>query len=221
MDDPRDDLGRALDRALNGDNAAARDLVRALRPVIQARVTRVLLRYRGSARGRPVREQVDDLVQHVFVALFADGARELRAHDPALGLGLAGYVGLIAERDALSVLRSRRQSPFTEEPVDGEELAEEGVTAPTPERSAMDRDLLRRVVGQLREELSVKGAAIFEMLIVEERPVEQVCAAMQMTPDAVYAWRSRIAKRARAIARDLAPDSSARATVRREEAPRA
>lgn len=192
--------------------------MRALRPVIQARVTRVLLRYRGAARGRTVSQEVDDLVQQVFAGLFADGAKELRAHDPALGLGLAGFVGLVAERDALSLLRSRRQSPFTEEPTDGEALAGSAGAWPSPEREALDRELLRRVVETLRGELSAKGAAIFEMLVVEERPVEEVCAAMGMSTDAVYAWRSRIAKRARAIAKELS-DSPRPARIAEGEAP--
>lgn len=100
-----EDLLVALDRTLAGDQSAAGELVRAIRPAIQARVVRVLLAYRGTARGRPPRQDLDDLVQHVFVQLLADGARDLRAYDRTMGLAFLGYIGMLAEREALSVLR--------------------------------------------------------------------------------------------------------------------
>jgi hypothetical protein len=43
-------------------------------------------------------------------------------------------------------------------------------------------------------------------LILEEQSVEHVCKVMGMTQDAVFQWRSRIAKRAREIAAGLLPE---------------
>src|SRR5262245_25583265 len=95
-------------RAARRDPAAARELVKLLHPVVQARVARVLWRTRGAA-GRDLRQEVEDMSQDVFAFLFQDGARALRAWEPERGLSLANFVGLLAERRTLSTLRSARQ----------------------------------------------------------------------------------------------------------------
>src|SRR5262245_62231248 len=95
-------------RALSDDRAALAELARQLAPIIRARIARVLRR-RASA-GQP-RCALDDLTQEVFVRLFASERRALRAWDPARGLSLASFVGLIAEREASSALYSQRRMP--------------------------------------------------------------------------------------------------------------
>ena len=102
-----------LDQALAGDVAATRRLVAAIMPIVQARVARTLVRRRGGS-GRDARQEVQDLAQDVFAALFADDGKVLRAWDPVRGLTLASFCGLVAEREAASILRSGRRSPWTE-----------------------------------------------------------------------------------------------------------
>jgi len=59
-------------------------------------VGRKLLFYRNrSAAGRDVRQEVADLIQEVFMALFADDARVLRSWQPERGLSLDNFVGLV------------------------------------------------------------------------------------------------------------------------------
>lgn len=178
-------------------------LVQELRPVIQTRVVRVLLAQKTLARGRDVRQDVEDLVQQVFVALFADEGRTLRQWDPGRGMSLRSFVGCVAERDARSVLRSRRQSPWTEEPTLDEDI-EQPVTSASPESEAHRRQLLATVLERLRARLSERGLALFQLLVVEEQPVDEVCAAMAMKAEAVYQWRCRLTRMTRAIADELA-----------------
>ena len=98
-----------LERALAGDDAAIGRVVRAFTPLIQVRVTRVLLRHRGRA-GRDARQEVADLTQEILCLLFANDARVLRMWDAARGLSLTNYVGLVAEREAGHIVRSGRRS---------------------------------------------------------------------------------------------------------------
>jgi DNA-directed RNA polymerase specialized sigma24 family protein len=195
-------------KAISGDADASRTLVRDLAPIIQARVARALVRRRGGS-GRDVRQEVEDITQEIFVALFSDEGRVLRAWDPARGLSLANFVGLVAEREAASILRSGRRSPWTDSPSEMQEIEDAAPPAPALEASLASRELLGRLVERVRESLSPRGLELFFRLIVDEEPVESVCATTQMTPDAVYAWRSRLAKLVRTLATELSDPASA------------
>lgn len=192
-----------LEQALSGDAAATRQLVAALMPVVQARVARTLVRRRGGS-GRDARQEVQDLAQDVFAALFADGGKVLRAWDPARGLSLASWCGLVAEREAASILRSGRRSPWTEAATELDELEKSLGEVPDVEGRVSSREQLARLVDRLREALSPRGLELFHRLIVEEESVECVCASTGMSSDAVYAWKSRITKVVRKLAADFA-----------------
>lgn len=192
-----------LDHALAGDPAATRKLVGVLMPVVQARVARTLVRRRG-ASGRDVRQEVEDLAQEVFIALFADGEKVLRAWEPSRGLSLASFCGLIAEREAASILRSGRRSPWTDAATELDDLETALAEVPDVEVRVSSREQLARLVDRLREALSPRGLELFHRLVVEEESVESVCAATGMTSDAVYAWKSRIGKVVRKLAAEMA-----------------
>jgi RNA polymerase sigma-70 factor (ECF subfamily) len=188
--------------ALADDRAALAELARRLAPVIRARIARVLRR-RASA-GQP-RCALDDLTQEVFVRLLACDRRALRAWDPDRGLSLASFVGLIAEREASSVLDSQRRTPRS----DGLELhgdVEElhGSLEPTSERQQIARDLLAKLYERLGPWLSPRGRELFQMLYVQQEPLDVVAKRFAMPPSAVYAWRSRVGKRARELLDELA-----------------
>ncbi|MEP7126193.1 MAG: hypothetical protein ABJE95_34995 [Byssovorax sp.] len=189
-----------IQKALDGERDAARSLVDELSPVIQARIVRSLARRSEAAGGRDVRQEVRDLTQHMFLLLFADGGRVLRQWDPARGSSLQNFVGLVVEREAASILRRRRRNPWGEHPTEDEDFERMSHAAPGPESQTISRDLLRRAIVRARARLSDRGLALFQWIIVEDRSVEEVCALANMTPEAVYAWRSRLARLLREIA---------------------
>ena len=202
------ELGPELVReALAGDGAAVNALVDALTPVIQARVARALLRRQSAARGRNVRQEVEDLAQEVFLALFASDGKALRAWDPARGLSLLNFAGLLAERQVASILRSGRRSPWTEDPTLNEELDGDPDEGGDPEGRAASREMFGLLLARLREELSPQGLHLFQQLLVAQRPVQEVCAETGMTANAVYAWKSRLGKLVRKLAKDIVSDS--------------
>ena len=187
-----------FEAALGGDPRAVRVLVAVLRPVIQSEIAATLARSRGRARGRSLAQDVDDFVQEVFANLFADDAKELRRWRPELS-PLTAFVRGVAFCDAISILRSRTRSPYTEDPVEPEAFDPVPRSEPSPERLALERTFLVQIVEAVRAELGARGAAVFELLVLRERPVSEVCHTLQMSEDAVYAWRSRIGKLARQI----------------------
>lgn len=199
-----DDRARAALRgALEGDREALEGLVEALTPVIQARVARALLRRRGSANGRDVRQEIEDLTQEVFLALFAKDAKVLRAWSPERGASLLNFVGLVAEREVASVLRSGRRSPWTEDPTLDEGLERASAVSEGPEPAVQSRELLEALLDGLRARLSPKGLGLFHRLFVDQGTVEEVSAETGMTADALYAWRSRLGRVVRELAAEL------------------
>jgi hypothetical protein len=184
-----------------GDEPPASGLIRALAPVIRVRALKVLLRFDRGTEGGRVGRQVDRLAQDVWARLRRQSWQALRKWTPACGLGLFAWVGLVAECEVIERLHSR-QSPV-EGPLNHDEEEEHAACSPAgarPELELAPRELLIRVVHALRAELNPRGAAIFELLIIQEHPVEHVCTVMGMTQDAVLQWRGRIARRARDMA---------------------
>ena len=171
-------------------------------PVVHVRVARALARHRQPSRDTA--QEVEDLSQDVFAALFADDAKVLRSWDPDRGLSLRNFVGLVAERHAGATLKSHRRSPWTESPADLFEIEIELGEDEGPGLALESRDFLETLFDRVRESLTPRGIELFELLVVREEPVEAVCASTKMTPDAVYAWRSRLIKVTRALAAELA-----------------
>jgi RNA polymerase sigma-70 factor (ECF subfamily) len=199
-------------RALAGEEPALTRLVQRLTPVIQSRVARgLLLRRTGRAAGRDIRQEVEDFTQEIFLALFADGGKVLRSWQPERGLSLLNFVGLVAERQTASILRSGKRSPWQEEPTLTEDLHE-----PAPERGPEEitasREQLKLLLHRLSEELSPLGRHLFDLLFLRELPLEEVMRQTEMSADAVYAWRSRLRRLA---GRLLAETSESRVDSRR------
>lgn len=189
--------------ALTGDAAAVRELVDALTPIVQCRVAKALLRRGASARGRTIRQEVEDLTQEVFEALFVNDGRVLRTWEPDKGLTLAGFVGLVAERHVASILRSRRRSPWTEDPTEVGVLELDAGRTPGPERQLASRQMTQELARRMKAALSPLGFRVFRLLFCDEQTPDAVCSELSMSADAVYAWRSRIRKTARVLAADL------------------
>lgn len=192
-----------VERALAGDEVTLNGLVATLTPVVQARVARgLLLRRVGTAAGRSVRQEVEDLAQEIFLLLFADGGKVLRSWQPERGLTLVNFVGLVAERQTASILRSGRRSPWKEDPTLPEEL-DILVADEAPEAVTASREQLRLLFARLGEELSPLGRHLFHLLFVRELAVEEVVRETALSPDAVYAWRSRLRRLARRLLSEL------------------
>ena len=199
-----DELAGLVRRALDGDPASIRALVDRLTPVVQARVARGLFRREPSAGGRNVRQEIEDFTQDVFLSLFRDDCRALRAWDPARGLSLENFVGLLAQHQVASLLRTGRSSPWVDLPTEVEILDRTAAGAPAPDELAASREMLQSLQARLASKLSPRGLELFWTLLVREESVEAVCARTGMTPDAVYAWRSRLARLVRSLAAELA-----------------
>jgi len=190
MDD--DEIQEEVRSALAGDEAALTRLVRKLTPVIQSRVARGLLQWRkGLAAGRDVRQEVEDIAQDIFLHLFADDGKVLRNWQPERGLSLLNFVGLVAKCQTTSILRSGKRSPWKDDPTLFEDFNEPARES-NPEERAVSREQRTLLLDRLTEELSPLGWHLFDLLFLQELPIEEVTRQTGMSPDAVYKWRSRL-----------------------------
>lgn len=203
-----------LEVALSGDTSALAELVDRLTPVVQTRVARSLRR-RDRLGSRSVRQEVEDLSQEVFVALFADDAKVLRSWDPARGLSLANFVGFVAERQVASILRTGKRNPWREDPTLTEEL-DGADPAPDPHHAATSRQILRRLLLRLEEVLSPLGRHLFELIYLQEKSVSEVERETGLGSDAVYAWRSRLRRLARRNLAELTSESERQERIPRQ-----
>ena len=175
-----------------------------LTPVIQARVARTLLARRFRlAGGRDVRQEVEDLSQDVFLALFSRDGRVLRTWQAERGLSLENFVGLIAERQVLVVPAQPRRNPRKEDPLLSADELEPPTLGSDPEVTAASREHLALLLDRLREELSPLGWRLFELLFIQELSQAEVEAASGLSADAVYAWRSRLRRLAQKLLAEM------------------
>ncbi|MCH9648987.1 MAG: sigma-70 family RNA polymerase sigma factor [Deltaproteobacteria bacterium] len=190
-----------LQLALSGRSDYLGKLVERWTPVIQARVVRVLKR-QGYAGGPRIQQEVEEFVQQVFVSLFESRGEALRAWKPERGLSLDNWVGLIAERQVLSLVRTRKRNPWTEEPVVMAEL--DGASQePGPEDQALSRDVLGRLLDRLQERVSPLGWRLFQLLFLQELEIEEIAQRTNLTAAAIYAWRSRLRRLARSLRSEI------------------
>ena len=141
------------------------------------------------------------MTQEVFASLFADDAKALRAWDPARGMSLVNFVGLIAEHQVANIFRSGKRRPWSEDmAVDHDFETTIGEDERGPERTFASMQSFTLLLDRMRAELTPRGFELFKMMFIDEASVEAVCARTGMSTDAVYAWRSRLPKIVRKIA---------------------
>ncbi len=198
-----DPMAALIRRAAEGDRQAMRHLVNALTPCIRTAVASVLARSTTSGR-RAARQEVEDVTQSVLLALFADRGRVLQQWDPARKTPLEAFVALLAKNETNSILRSRRRSPWTEDPTLQEDLDQNAVARMGPESETISRDMLDALATAVRAKLTPKGNEVFELMFMRGLPAEEVASASGLSIDAVYAWKSRLTRQVKEILADLA-----------------
>jgi hypothetical protein len=129
-----------LQQALSGGPSARGQLAEAMVSIIQMRVSRLLLRA-GAVRERDGRQELEDIVQAVLLALFDKDCHSLRQWRPEGGLSFENWVGMLAEREVISSLRNRPRNPWTDEPTDDEEEIEPPSSTQNPRTTAPPRNM--------------------------------------------------------------------------------
>jgi DNA-directed RNA polymerase specialized sigma24 family protein len=166
-------------QAADGNTEARRALAVRLLPVMRARARR------AAARG--ARVDIDDVVQHTWVVLLSDGARQLLQWNPARGATMEGYVGMVTEREVGNE-RQRQSTVSKHQPLTHDGVLPE-VSGACLEQQAVDRDLVRKAAQHLTTRLPPLGARVFTALTFDGLEPAQAAAAAGISRQAVYNWQ--------------------------------
>jgi len=189
-----------IHRALAGESTSVRQLVDRLSPVISKRVAATLWK---RSRKRNVPQEVDDIAQEVLLSLFQSDGKTLRSWDPARGMSLDRFVGMLAQHLTISILRNGRTSPWRDEPTEPEKLDELDVWDVTPESVTISRQNLQVLLDRMRAALSPRGLILFQRIVVDAEPLESVMADEGLSQAAAYQWKCRLLQTLRNLAADV------------------
>lgn len=191
IDDPREHIRKAL----AGDRAAGRQLLARLLPVLHARAGRCLAKAPRAVTGLPDEE---DLVQEVWLALLEHDGRALLGFDPARGVTLEGYIGMVAERSAVDILRrnvakKRGGDHVAADPDDAHAL----VSYDDPAQDAEARDLAARLGEHLKSRLPHIGRLTFRYIYTDGLAPAATAETLGVNIQVIYNWQHRIREHAR------------------------
>lgn len=198
---------RALLRGvLAGDPISRRRFVDRYGPYLRVCVQRTFLRT-GFA---PARQDVEDLVNDIWVSLFEDGLRVLRLYDPARS-SLALWLGVIARNKTIDRIRGSYPSPLATEEDLRDRAGEE--VSPTARLEEEERWSL---LEEAMQRLSPSDRNFLEALYLRDCPPRELARELGIHTISVYTRRAKIqGKLARQVRRLIARRRLARPSLQR------
>jgi RNA polymerase sigma-70 factor (ECF subfamily) len=181
---PEDQL---LASVLRKHQAAFGELLRRYRGLLFRCITRITARYERVLGS----EDVEEVFAEVCLVLWADDLRRLRAYDPARGMKLGSWLGLIASHATYDFLRRVARRPSCEELAHAPERD-------TDEPSALDHLLVqerRAALHGLVDELSARDRDFFALYFGGEREPEEVARELTISVKTVYSKKNKITTR--------------------------
>ena len=185
--DPTTEL---LQACIQGDTSARARLVEEYSGIVAYGVSVIFQQF-----GRPCRrEEIEDLSQDVFVALFDQDARKLRQYQGRNGCSLASWIRVVANRMTIDRLRREGRTVSLDDPDSGEmrrlrETGQDGRPGPESQAEAGQRS---RVIREMVSMLPPKDQLFVQLHYFQELPIEEVAATIGITPNAAYVRKMRL-----------------------------
>jgi RNA polymerase sigma factor (sigma-70 family) len=180
--------------------------VRRYERLIDICVRKVLRRYGVS----PSRQDVDDIISDVWLALVQDDMRKLRQYDAARGFRLASFIGMVATNTTIDHLRGRqlRTTPI-EDAFDG--CAKDPWVVPRDTVEEKERaELARRALVQL----TVDERDFFVECFQAERSPDELARDLGISTNTVYARKFKIRAKLAGIVATMTRSLQARPLAR-------
>ena len=193
--DPTAELLRAC---IRGDAGARKRLVEEYSGIVSYGVSVIFQQF-----GRPSRrEEIEDLCQDVFLALFDQDARKLRQYQGRNGCSLASWIRVVANRLTIDRLRREGRTISLDDPnnMDSARVREaEPDARPGPEplvEEAQRAAKVREMIGQL----PAKDQLFVRLFYFQGMPIEEVAETIGITTNAAYVRKMRLHEKLRRLA---------------------
>lgn len=189
MADETIDLAACLDRVRRRDEAAARDLVEHLYPLV-IRIVRSHL---------PRRVAEEDMAQEVFLKMFT------RLNQYQGAVPFTHWVSRIAVTTCIDQLRAQKRRPEFRWADLSEKEAEvlDAVLIDESEPAANDSVAARELVGKLLEQLKPEDRLVLQLLDIEQRSVKEISERTGWNPSLVKVRAFRARRKLRKLFQEL------------------
>jgi RNA polymerase sigma factor (sigma-70 family) len=180
---------------LAGDRSRWHGFMMRYERLITSCVVRTLRRYDATFS----RDDLEDLVGEVWVALLRDDLKKLRAYRPEKGFRLASWIALIATNTTIDRLRARQ----------AEDTYLEDLAAPDPASVANepDEDAMQRQRAELAQaaldELTAEERAFVHDCFHEQRAPEDIARQHGVAVNTIYSRKFKIREKLARIVRRL------------------
>ncbi len=193
--DPTHEL---LQGCIRGDAGSRRRLVEEYSGIVSYGVSVIFQQF-----GRPSRkEEIEDMSQEVFLALFDQDARKLRQYQGRNGCSLASWIRVVANRLTIDRLRKEGRTISLDDPGNAEatkirETRPDGTPGPEPQvEEAMRAARVREMI----EDLPSKDRMFVQLFYFQGLPIEEVAQNLSITTNAAYVRKMRLHEKLRRIA---------------------
>lgn len=176
-------------RAVDGDPAATRRLLRSLWPTLVGLTRRIRLRYNAPE------DLEDDLVQEVWVALFANPHTALLRWDPQKNRSLKNYLAVFAQRRIIDALRRRGREIAMADDALLERLDSSGGRA---DDGQLQLEVLDTLYENYRQRVTEEQWRFF-VAWLDGASTEALAAQFRLSPDAVFQRVRRMRVELRAV----------------------
>jgi len=147
---------------------------------------------------------VEDLLQEILVVVSEKLPQFVHSGQPG---AFRAWLRLILTNRVRHFLRGQRhrQAVGAPQPLTDwlDQLADPDSSLSRQWDQEHDKHLVRRLLASIQAEFSPTTWQVFQMLVLEDRPVAEVAQALGLTPNAVYVAKARVLARLRVELRGL------------------
>jgi RNA polymerase sigma-70 factor (ECF subfamily) len=192
-----DPTAQLLEGCIRGDSEARRRLVEEYSGIVSYGVSVIFQQF-----GRPYRkEEIEDLCQDVFLALFDNDARKLRQYQGRNGCSLASWLRVVANRFTIDRLRREGRTVSLDDPESREswrvrETEPDSRPGPEPQVETAER---AAKVRELVMQLPAKDQMFVQLFYFQGLPIEEVADALGITTNAAYVRKMRLHEKLRRL----------------------
>ena len=184
-----------LHALLNGKRDRWTEFTRRYERLITSCVLRTLRRYDAVFS----RDDLEDLVSDVWLALLRDDMKKLRAYCPEKGFRLASWIALIATNTTIDRLRARQSDDTHIEDMTTIDIAS---TSAEPDEDMLGHERAQLAQAAL-EELSAEERAFVWDCFHDERAPEEIAREQGVAVNTIYSRKFKIREKLAKIVRRL------------------